>query len=301
MREDADLLRIAQRLVPGGRVRRRWPLDGGVSAVIQALEIEPPEGPSRRVVVRRPGGADFKSPETGDAATEFALLEALHAAGMEVPRVLLLDEPPGLESPPSVVMEFVDGTTTIATDALPEALTQMAEFLARLHALDAEDSHWPRLPPREDPRSCLWDALPAGPLTEQIRDALARTTPPPAPRPSLLHGDFWPGNILWMNGRLAAVIDWEDAAFGDPVSDLACARVELLCEYGHEAMTTFTQHYRAMTKTDPIGLPLWDLYVSATALASMAQWGLDPEVERTRRRITESFEHHAIDRLLHPS
>ncbi len=31
----------------------------------------------------------------------------------------------------------------------------------------------------------------------------------------LLHGDFWPGNTLWRNGSLLAVIDWEQPAAGD--------------------------------------------------------------------------------------
>ena len=29
-------------------------------------------------------------------------------------------------------------------------------------------------------------------------------------RIALLHGDYWPGNVLWKNGALVGVIDWED-------------------------------------------------------------------------------------------
>jgi aminoglycoside phosphotransferase (APT) family kinase protein len=36
---------------------------------------------------------------------------------------------------------------------------------------------------------------------------------------SLLHGDYWPDNTLWRDGRLVCVIDWEDAALGDPLAD----------------------------------------------------------------------------------
>ena len=38
----------------------------------------------------------------------------------------------------------------------------------------------------------------------------------------LLHGDFWPGNLLWHEGELAGVIDWEDAATGNPLEDFQC-------------------------------------------------------------------------------
>jgi len=34
--------------------------------------------------------------------------------------------------------------------------------------------------------------------------------------PVLVHGDFWPGNILWQQNQLAGVIDWEDAMLGEP-------------------------------------------------------------------------------------
>jgi aminoglycoside phosphotransferase (APT) family kinase protein len=37
----------------------------------------------------------------------------------------------------------------------------------------------------------------------------------------VLHGDYWPGNVLWRDGRLVGVIGWEEAAFGDPLADLA--------------------------------------------------------------------------------
>ncbi len=43
----------------------------------------------------------------------------------------------------------------------------------------------------------------------------------------LLHGDLWPGNVLWQDGRLVAVVDWEDGAVGAPLIDVASARGDL--------------------------------------------------------------------------
>jgi aminoglycoside phosphotransferase (APT) family kinase protein len=81
----------------------------------------------------------------------------------------------------------------------------------------------------------------------------------------VLHGDFWPGNILWRGDELVAVIDWEDAAVGDPLSDIACCRVELACAYGEAAMEAFTRHYlRARDgAVAPERLALWELYAKA--------------------------------------
>jgi aminoglycoside phosphotransferase (APT) family kinase protein len=122
------------------------------------------------------------------------------------------------------------------------------------------------------------------------------------PRCALLHGDFWPGNVLWKGGRLVAVIDWEDACLGDPLADLATARVELLCGYGHDAMEWFTTRYLSAHRAT-IGplrldmLPVWELYVSASALTSMSEWGLAPSEEARRRRRTEQFFERAVQRL----
>ena len=114
----------------------------------------------------------------------------------------------------------------------------------------------------------------------------------------MLHGDFWPGNVMWRDGGLVAVIDREDASVGDPLSDLACARAELLCLYGHSAMEAFTSHYLAAHPIDCARLPLWEVYASAAALATMGQWGLEPGEERERRRSTTAFLERAGEELL---
>lgn len=84
-----------------------------------------------------------------------------------------------------------------------------------------------------------------------------------------LHGDFWPGNVLWQDGRLAAVIDWEDACCSDPPSDLAISRLDLLWIWGLEAMDTFSADYLARTAIDTTHLPYWDLW-AALRLAHLA-------------------------------
>lgn len=41
--------------------------------------------------------------------------------------------------------------------------------------------------------------------------------------PSFVHGDLIPGNLLVRSGRLAAILDWGGAGYGDPAQDLAPA------------------------------------------------------------------------------
>lgn len=41
--------------------------------------------------------------------------------------------------------------------------------------------------------------------------------------PVWFHGDLLPGNLLVVDGRLSAVIDWSGLGVGDPACDLMCA------------------------------------------------------------------------------
>jgi aminoglycoside phosphotransferase (APT) family kinase protein len=55
------------------------------------------------------------------------------------------------------------------------------------------------------------------------------------------------------------VIDWEDAAIGCPLADLANARLELLWAAGGEAMEEFTRRYTAM---EPVESPTFRTGIS---------------------------------------
>lgn len=271
--------RLADRIVPGSTLVRRRPLAGGVSAQVEALELALPDGVHRQVVLRRHGAAEWKELAPDVTATEFELLRALAGAGMAVPEPLFLDRSGELLGSPLFVMELVAGTTELESAALPDALRKMAEYLQRLHTLQLR---LPALPRGEDPVS---GALAYVPEDAPVRAALqAIGSLEPKNAPALLHGDFWPGNILWNGGRIAAVIDWEDAALGDPLSDLACCRLELLWRYGADAKEAFTGHYRSLAPIDWRHLPFWELYAASAAAAFMGEWGLDPQREADMRR-----------------
>jgi aminoglycoside phosphotransferase (APT) family kinase protein len=279
---------LARRL--GGQLTRRWTLHGGVSAKVQALELLLPDGTTDRVVVRQHGAADWKPLEDGVTSTEYALLEVLADAALPVPRPRLCDLSGLLLPAPYLVLPFIDGAKEPATLSL--GLERMADFLAQLHGLEVEALALPaKLTRRDDPVPELLEYLPDE--FEALRPLLQKREVGPKPRStgSVLHGDFWPGNILWQEDRIAAVLDWEDAAVGAPLSDLACSRAELMCAYDEAAMDAFTAHYlRARGQpVDPKELALWELLVSSGALAFMDRWGLEPRVEAARRSKTRAF------------
>ena len=81
-------------------------------------------------------------------------------------------------------------------------------------------------------------------------------------------------------------LDWEDAAIGDPLSDLACSRLELRYKFGLEGMQAFTETYGSRLPIDWERLALWDVYVASAVQHFMGDWGLLSDREAHMRQIT---------------
>ena len=143
----------------------------------------------------------------------------------------------------------------------------------------------PALPSRLDPLPEVFEYLPTaaewGGLKARLR-ALTDTGFKGAP--CLLHGDYWAQNLLWEQGRITGILDWEDAAIGDPLSDVAGASVELRYLFGREGMQRFIAAYSALSSVDPTRLALWQVYVAAAAQHFMSTWQLAPEREARMRQ-----------------
>jgi aminoglycoside phosphotransferase (APT) family kinase protein len=278
---------------------RAWKLEGGVSAQVMALEIEQADGQTKKLLVRLHGEIDrAQNPQV--AADEFRLLDLLRAAGLPVPAPYYLDQSCEIFPIPYIVIEYIEGESIFTLDAVPDMIPQLAAQLARIHELDGSRQDFSFLPQQAKiyadklatRPARLDDSLDEG----HIREVLEAAGPLPQRNKSvLLHGDFWPGNILWRDGRLVGVIDWEDARFGDPISDLANGRLEILWAFGRDAMQRFTQCYLATTGIDATLLPYWDLYAALKPALRLSEWAGDAVVEKRWREehrwfITQAFE-----------
>jgi aminoglycoside phosphotransferase (APT) family kinase protein len=296
----SDIRDSVEQLEPGGRLARAERLTGGVSAEVHRLDIVSAGGERRRVVFRQHRTVDFKGDRLRIATKEFHLMGALHALGVAVPAPYLLVTE-NVAAGPYVVTEWIPGSTDVREDGLSTALEQMAQFLADLHSLDFGVLPHDVLDSIEDPTAAIDPYVPDSTAGDRLRSALTRMPSDPN-RPVLVHGDYWPGNILWHDSKLAAVVDWEDACLGSPLADLAGARVELLGQHGEAAMHRFTDSYLSLAKRAGASLqlahlPMWEVYVAATALATMHTWGLERDDETHRRRLTEQFFDRAADEL----
>jgi aminoglycoside phosphotransferase (APT) family kinase protein len=289
---------LARRAVPGCRLLRVWKLTGGVSAEATGLEVASADGLTMKLVVRRHGEADRRrNPHI--ARDEFRLLETLHAARLAVPRPIFLDVSRDISDVPYLVMEYVEGDVDFSPTDLPVYLRRLAAELARIHSFDISRAGVSFLPDQ----LALCD-LRIGRRPERlndlageirIRDFLESSWPVAQRNPSaLLHGDYWQGNIIWRDGEVAAVIDWEDAAIGDPLCDLGKARLEILWGFGEKAMRDFTDYYLLETSLDTSTLPYWDLYSALRLAGNIAGWGLPEKKVRLMAEQLKWFVEQAI-------
>jgi aminoglycoside phosphotransferase (APT) family kinase protein len=291
---DARFARIVHQINPHSALLLARPLAGGVSARVTALDIAQPGGQTQTLIVRRHGALDLaRNPNI--AQDEFRLLQFLQAVGVPAPVPYLADSSDEIFESPYIVVSYMEGKPEFAPADLPNLLAQMAAQLARLHQIDGLQVALSFLPRQE---KVIADWLQRRPATvddsmseRRIRDTLAAVWPlPQRNRSVLLHGDFWPGNLLWQAEQLAGIIDWEDATVGDPLVDLGKTRLEVLWAYGGDAMHEFTRQYLAHALIDSANLPYWDLSAALNHCGRLSEWALgDTALEQKMRSAHNAF------------
>ena len=270
----AALSAVRDAVLPGGEVVRVRPLRGGISSSVHVVQLRGDQGRRAAVVVRRYGAyAQVHEPEA--AEREFALLTHLANAGQPVPLPLLLEGVDGPFEAPTVVMTRLPGRPLLAPSDLADYLRQMAEALLALHRVPVDGLDF--MPDqREAMNPSLHDALaPRGdPLHEQVWAAARRQwaeVSATSQRRALVHGDYWPGNLLWLRGRLVGIVDWEQPRLGDPTRDVATCRGDLTILFGLSAADEFLRYYveAGGCVTD---LGFWSRLISTWAIREIAGW-----------------------------
>jgi aminoglycoside phosphotransferase (APT) family kinase protein len=185
----------------------------------------------RDMVVRMP----LRPSATGSIEKEHRWLPFLGPRlPVEVPVPIARGEPtPEFPWPWSVVgwVEGEDAST--ARFSNHQAATDLARFVAALHSIDPTGGPEPDggigrgVPLAERDQFTRWAINASVALidTDAVMTGWEEALHAPTwNRPGVwVHGDIAAGNILFRNGRLAAVIDWGCLAVGDPACDLIIA------------------------------------------------------------------------------
>jgi len=216
----------------GTRVVRAALLGGGASMEAWAVDAETPRGPLSLLLRRAAGGRIYR--DALSLAQEFRVLQAAWEVGVLVPRPYY--HFPDVAGREAFLMERLPGEAVgrriVQKPELSEARaalpSQMAEQLARIHAIDPTRLEFLPGSREEAPLQRSLDALEAQldaasephPAIELGLLRLRRDLPRDGRR-SVCHGDFRIGNLLVGAAGLTGVLDWEFAHVGDPREDLA--------------------------------------------------------------------------------
>lgn len=271
----AESLRIlAMDKLDGGAIQENWALrvevEGGPHAGAQdwVLRTDAPSGIATSL--GRP--------------QEFALLRAAQGAGVTVPEPLFLCNDGAVFGKPFYVMRRVPGRAEghrlvrdPAIERKGDALAErLGRELARIHSI---------VPPRPD---LDFLAVPGGPPAHAriaayrgYLDAMSEPNPalewalrwlelnaPVEGRVVLCHSDFRTGNYMVADGELTGILDWEFAAWSDPMEDIGwfCYRYWRFGAEQREAggvgsRDAFYRGYEAESgrRVDRAVIPYWEI------------------------------------------
>jgi aminoglycoside phosphotransferase (APT) family kinase protein len=211
------------------------PIPEGHSGFTYFVTIDDDGGPRRCVLRLPPPGARIAGP--ADVVRQGRIMDALHSAGLPAPGITVLTSDPVVDGRPFVLMEAVEGSRIEKTgvEEKPLEIARSAvRVLKRLHALPVDNTGIGDEEPvglQKEMLRWLWlmERAPQELTTRsgELGGLLAARVPEERP-PTLVHGDYHYGNMLFRGHEVVAVLDWEIAQIGQPLLDLGC-----LCIVSH--------------------------------------------------------------------
>jgi len=217
--------------VVGGTVTdvRRQP--GGGRKEAWFVDVTTAEGSTEELFLRY----ERRSPDVFDPwglEREASVYLALQGSPVPVPAVL------GVHPVhPAMLAERVGGQTWFSRIADADEAEQTAKAfmvsLAAQHRLDPAGMDLPAFPPPTTIPELVrheldeWEMVlerrggDPDPALVFVLDWLRRNIPDHEGPVVLVQGDTGPGNFMYEDGRVVAVVDWELAHFGDPMDDIA--------------------------------------------------------------------------------
>ena len=215
MEESAGPVTGATR-IPGGGMREGWFVDAG----------------GKQLFLRRSPGPLPQNTAFHRLGTEAEVVAALHRAGVRVPEVYAVH--PTREA---VLLERIAGDTWFYLikdhDEQVRVAQDFIRSLARIHTLKPEELGIDALGPVRSAREHALERIEGirsratradgsmDPLVRLSADWLEAHVPDYDGPVVLVQGDTGPGNFLYRDGRVTAVLDWELCHWGDPMDDIA--------------------------------------------------------------------------------
>jgi aminoglycoside phosphotransferase (APT) family kinase protein len=269
---------LLQEMAPGSTLQAVGALPGSYSNFTHLIDARSADGSDFRIVVRR--YQVFGNYDRGEKARrEFKTFKLLQRNGIPSPQPLYLDERGAVLGIPGIVTSYVPGTQIESPSDPMTWARALASMLAKIHAvpcdietadflLDADaEATWFL---RSNTVPEYMETHPDGAAVWHIaRDLLPKLQPV---QPTLVHIDYWSGNVLWDQGRITAVIDWEEAAYGDPAIDVAYCRMDIFLRGLDHVADEFLDTYERDRGQRVENLGFWELAAAARPMFHSQGW-----------------------------
>jgi len=244
---------VEQTLGRDARVVAKCRLTGGLTSLVHELTVEENGRRSRYVLRSWPPGNQHQDWILRSIAAEASTLTALEWSDVPAPR-LVASTSDVAAGGPALLMTRVPGRVLLMPRDREHWLRQMAQMLARIHALDATGAGFGSwldagtlTPPPDATRAEIW------------HEAFARVAEPrTATRVRFIHRDYQHFNLLWSRDRLTGVVDWGGAGVGPPDIDVGHCRLNLTLLFSVDVAERFRELYEAASgrAVDPY----WDVH-----------------------------------------
>jgi aminoglycoside phosphotransferase (APT) family kinase protein len=198
-------------------------------------------------------------PTAHDMVREFRVISALAGTAVPVASAIALCEDRAVLGAPFYLMDFVDGVVLdhpkalarLDPDTARATCEQLMDTLVALHEVDpahvglADFGRPEGFLARQVKRwAGQWAASETEPRAQlgQVVDRLTAALPQ-QPAPAIVHGDYRLTNVMFSPdfSHIAAVVDWEMATLGDPLTDVGLLVV-----------------YRTLSDNNDFGMPPMD-------------------------------------------
>ncbi len=297
-----SLQSLLEMIVPGSDFVAIHSLEGDFSNSTHLVDGKAADGSIFQVVTRRYAiYGDYDRSEK--ARREFKTLQLLTKHGLPAPEPLYLDDAGTILGSPGIVTRYMPGKLIMAQPYPAHWAATLAKTLASIHRIPMNASNTSFL--LDANREVLWflkskDSMPpyisVHPKGSALWQAMLNYLPGLIRvEPSLVHIDYWSGNILWDKGVISAVVDWEEAAQGDPGIDVAYCRMDMILCGMSEAADAFLAAYENEMSKPVENLGFWELAAAVRPMFNPGGWISEPPaterfadyvdaaIERTRK------------------
>ena len=195
-------------------------------------------------------------------ATNAWALELSAGFGLSAPRLVAADLDGRASGTVATLETWLPGSSALPPAASVTRLRSAGAGLAKVHAFS--------IPPQEHSsirtRPVAADDFAADrregrmPSTALLQHADEMTRRHGIPMGDLVfvHGDAWPGNMLFEGDTCTALIDWKTAGVGDPGVDLGGFRLQMAMQYGPDAPEEVLRGWHDQAGREARSVSYWD-------------------------------------------